>query len=81
MDLNNQIRQVLNQHGGIRLAILFTELQAVHLRHDDVEYQQLEILLLNQLPAGLPVIGHADFMTKLLQAPLDERGDVYFIFY
>jgi hypothetical protein len=56
-------------------------LQTVHLRHDDVEYQQLEILLLNQLPAGLPVIGHADFMTKLLQAPLDERGDVYFIFY
>ena len=26
MDLNNRIRQVLNQHGGIRLAILFGSL-------------------------------------------------------
>ena len=28
MDLNNRIRQVLNQHGGIRLAILFGSLAA-----------------------------------------------------
>lgn len=28
MDLNNRIRQILNQHGGIRLAILFGSLAA-----------------------------------------------------
>lgn len=73
-----------HDHGGMvtePLPVLFAKLQAVHLRHYNIQNQQLEIVLLCQFPTGGTVVSDIYLMPELPQAPFYERGDVYLVFY
>ena len=59
------------------LPVLFAKLQAVHLRHYNIQNQQLEIVLLCQFPTSGTVISDIYLMPELPQASFYKRGDVY----